>query len=192
MTYEYAGVWSAPGPVAPHRQVRRAMEYAAALVPAEKLYLGLSFYGYDWNLSRPSANRAIGWPEGGAIAEAYHSEPLLDPIARSATWRYVARAGDELPSGAAAPRLRNEITQRNAPRCDVRPPPGPPARPTPEPPPPDTVEEHVVWVEEGWAAAARLEIATHLGINAGAWRLGQEDPAVWPAIREWRTPREDE
>ncbi|HEY3107183.1 MAG TPA: glycosyl hydrolase family 18 protein, partial [Chloroflexota bacterium] len=186
MTYEYAGAWSGPGPVAPYGPVERAMAYAASLVPAEKLNLGLAFYGYDWNLSRPGRVRALGFPEALAIADRYRPAIELDPLARSITWRHSARAGDPAPEGPAGPRLRNRITLRNAPRCDLPFPPGPTAVPTPPPPPPDTVEEHVVWLEEALAAEARLSIARQLGSGVGAWRLGQEDPDVWPIIRSWR------
>jgi spore germination protein len=186
MTYEYAGAWSGPGPVAPYQPVERAMAYAASLIPAAKLNLGVAFYGYDWNLSRPGQVRAVGFPEALAIADRYKPAIGLDPLARSITWRHEARAGDPVAQGSAGPRLRNHITPRSAPRCDVPYPPRPTPGPTPVPPPPDTVEEHVVWLEEARAAEARLAIASRLGTGVGAWRLGQEDPDVWPIIRSWR------
>ena len=186
MTYEYAGVWSGPGAVAPYRPVDRATRFAASRIPPEKVYMGIAFYGYDWNLSRPGHVRALGYPEARAIADRYQPSVVLDPLTRSVTWAYSRLAGDWVPEGSEAPRLTNRITQRNAPPCPVRYPPGPPAKPTPKPPPADTVEEHVVWLEEARAGEARLEIASRHGTNAAAWRLGQEDPDVWAAIRRWR------
>jgi hypothetical protein len=187
MTYEYAGVWSGPGAVAPYRPVDRATAYAASQMRPEQVHMGIAFYGYDWNVSRPGQVRALGFPEALAIAERYAPAIRMDPSARSITWSYSRRAGDPDPEGPAAPRLGNHITQRSAPPCSVRYPPGPPPQPTPAPPPADTVEEHVVWLEEALAGEARLEIARRHGTNAAAWRLGQEDPDIWPAIRRWRT-----
>jgi spore germination protein len=186
MTYEYAGIWSGPGAVAPHRPVDRAIAYTVSQIPAEKVNLGVAFYGYDWNVSRPGDVRALGFPEALAIVERYVPGIEIDPAARSMTWRYSRRAGDALPEGPAAPRLRNHITERGAPPCAVRYPPAPRPPPTPAAPSPDAVEQHVVWLEEGLAGAARLDIARRHGANVAAWRLGQEDPGIWRSIRRWR------
>ena len=74
----------------------------------------------------------------------------------------------------------------------VRPPSGRRApTPTPRPiPPPDQVQEHEVWLEESAGAAARLSLGALYNVGGVAtWRLGQEDPAVWPLFRAWRGVR---
>jgi spore germination protein YaaH len=54
-------------------------------------------------------------------------------------------------------------------------------------PAPGVKQEHIVWIEEARSAAARLNIADKYGLaGVGAWRLGQEDAAVWPLLESWR------
>ena len=54
--------------------------------------------------------------------------------------------------------------------------------------PAGTPEDHVVWIEESASARARLEIADRYSTGGvGMWRLGQDDPALWPILHEWRS-----
>jgi spore germination protein len=51
------------------------------------------------------------------------------------------------------------------------------------------VQQHVVWLEDARSVAARLAIVGKYGAaGIGTWRLGQEDPATWPAFANWRKP----
>ena len=50
MTYEWGYAFGPPMAVAPLDQVRRVAEYALTEVPAEKIWLGIPNYGYDWPL----------------------------------------------------------------------------------------------------------------------------------------------
>ncbi len=57
-----------------------------------------------------------------------------------------------------------------------------PPRKTPAP-----VQQHYVWLEDATSAAGRIELALKHGLaGVGAWRLGLEDPAVWPKLAEFR------
>jgi spore germination protein YaaH len=49
MTYDYSGSWSGPGPIAPTSWVDHVIRYAESKVPAGKIWVGVPFYGYDWN-----------------------------------------------------------------------------------------------------------------------------------------------
>ena len=188
MTYDYAGAWSGPGAVAPYRPVDAAIAFAASQIPPSKVNLGLAFYGYDWNTTTPGLVRGIGYPEAAALAGRYAAQIGLDGATRSATFSYSAPAGQPPPPVARPSPSGNRITTRSARPCPVRPPPNLPPLPTPPAPPPDAVQEHVVWIEEAGSAGARLEIADRYGAGGvAAWRLGQEDPAVWPLLRHWRT-----
>jgi hypothetical protein len=87
---------------------------------------------------------------------------------------------------------QHQITERKAAPCAVTPPPPPTPTPGPSPTPrptprPTDIQEHVVWIEDSASAAARLEIANRYQTGGvAAWRLGQEDPRVWPILRQWR------
>lgn len=49
---------------------------------------------------------------------------------------------------------------------------------------------HTVWFEDRRSVNAKLGHLRRLGISRVAlWRLGSEDPAVWNAIHQWKTPR---
>jgi hypothetical protein len=81
----------------------------------------------------------------------------------------------------------HEYRARAEQKCDYKAPPTPTPRPQPTPAP---VHEREVWLEDAASAAAKLEIANrHQMGGIGAWRLGQEDPGVWPHLREYRSTR---
>jgi spore germination protein YaaH len=48
-------------------------------------------------------------------------------------------------------------------------------------------QTHQVWIEDGASAAARIGLADagHLR-GVATWRLGFEDPNVWPLLAQWR------
>lgn len=48
MTYDYHWSTSEAGPIAPVAWAEEVIAYAATLVPPEKTFLGVHFYGYDW------------------------------------------------------------------------------------------------------------------------------------------------
>ena len=50
MTYEWGYTYSEPRAVAPLPNVRQVVEYALTEIPANKIFLGIPNYGYDWPL----------------------------------------------------------------------------------------------------------------------------------------------
>ncbi len=69
MTYEWGYTYSPPQAISPLPQVRRVVEYALTKIPADKIYLGISNYGYRWALpynaespvAAPSLSTATAW-----------------------------------------------------------------------------------------------------------------------------------
>ena len=186
MAYDFSGAWGDPGPVAPYDWVDQVAAYATSQIPAEKVLLGLAFYGYDWNTTS-GGTRALSYSQAVTLAEHHGVRMVLDPGTQSATFRYRAPAGNTPAARAQPSPLEHQITVREPPPCDVAPP-APDPTPTPRPtPPPDAIQDHVVWLEEGSSASARLGIVDrHRAGGVAAWRLGFEDPAVWPAFDAWR------
>jgi spore germination protein YaaH len=184
MTYDYRGAWSGPGPVAPYDWVEQVLAFTTSQIPAEKVLLGLAFYGYDWNTTSGGV-RALGYGPAARLAERYQVPITLDPDTQSATFRYQAPAGDPPPAALPVPPLQHEISVREAPPCPVvRPPPAPTATPRPAPPP-DAIQDHEVWLEESASAAARLGLVDRYQAGGVAtWRLGLEDPAVWDVFQQ--------
>ena len=50
MTYEWGYTYGPPMAVAPLPNVRAVLDYAVTVIPAEKIFLGVPNYGYDWPL----------------------------------------------------------------------------------------------------------------------------------------------
>lgn len=50
MTYEWGYTYGPPMAVAPIPNVRAVLDYAITQIPAEKIFLGIPNYGYDWPL----------------------------------------------------------------------------------------------------------------------------------------------
>ncbi len=190
MAYEYRGPFSGPGSVAPFDWVQRVAAFASSQIPPDKLLLGLAFYGYDWNTTS-GGTRSVGYPRVAALADYYGAEAQFDPTQQSLTFTYTAVAGDPVPPEATLrrPQLHN-VTTRSAGTCEVTPPPTPtPAATGVRRPPPvaGTPQEHQVWLEDSTSAAARLELVARYRLaGVATWRLGQEDPGVWPLFGGWR------
>lgn len=76
MTYGYSGTWTAypGGPIAPTDWIERVLTYAVSVVPADRIDVGIPFYGYDWPADG-STIRSVTVPRartlaGGATATA--------------------------------------------------------------------------------------------------------------------------
>lgn len=188
MAYAYTSSSSAPGSTAPYNWVDKVAAFASSQIPVAKVLLGVAFYGYDWNTTMGGRARALRYPEAQAIIAAYNANVTIDPTTRSATFTYTARLTDPPIQWPTVRPLNHDIRSRTRPPCPLHtpvPPTTPPPTPTPAP-----VQQHVVWLENGASVGARLDIARKYGIGGvAAWRLGQEDPAVWPLLSNYRAGR---
>lgn len=87
MAYEWGYKFGPPMAVAPLNQVRRVVEYALTEIPAEKIWLGIPNYGYDWPLPYGrgvTVARTIGNVEAVNIAwdgraQIYYNEEAQSP-----------------------------------------------------------------------------------------------------------------
>lgn len=91
MTYEWGYTYGPPMAVAPLPNVRRVVEYALTEIPADKLWLGIPNYGYDWPLPfRPGITKAasISNPRAVELARRYGAEISFDAHAQAPYFRY--------------------------------------------------------------------------------------------------------
>lgn len=189
MTYEYSGAWGNAGPVAPYGWVRDVIRFASSQIPSEKVVRGLAFYGCDWNTTS-GGTRSVGFQDAAILSERYQAPIDLDPETKSATFRFQAVTWSVPATGQMRPPADHVISVRKAGSCGV-------VLPTPLPisssrpaPKPGAVQEHVVLIEEARSATERLALVDQFGLaGVGAWRLGQEDPAFWPVLTDWRSVR---
>lgn len=188
MSYDYSWSSGPPGSIAPQEWVDRVAAYAATQIPHAKILIGIAFYGYDWNMTQGGRARALLYPQAAALAEQHGTRIVTDEISRSGRFTYTARAGDAVPLPPSTPAVRHDITVRTPGQC-VAQSPSPTPTPTPRPKPPATqLQDHVVWLEDAASAAGRLQIAVQHDLGGiGAWRLGQEDPGVWPRLAAYRS-----
>ncbi|MHB8302080.1 MAG: glycosyl hydrolase family 18 protein [Acidobacteriaceae bacterium] len=101
MTYDQHTRYTPPGPVAGYPWVLENLKYALAVVPKEKLSLGIAVYGYHWfagapaggkNMPNPTAEY-IGDNAAMQLAQAYNAKLQWDADDKTA-WFYFYRAQD--------------------------------------------------------------------------------------------------
>ena len=98
MTYEWGYTYGPPMAVAPLPNVRAVVEYALTEIPAEKLWLGLPLYGYDWPLPfRQGETRAASLsPQYAVELAGRYGVPIQYDVQAQAPWfRYTDGAGRE-------------------------------------------------------------------------------------------------
>ncbi len=91
MTYEWGYTYGPPMAVAPLPQVRQVLSYALSVIPAEKLFLGVPTYGYDWPLPfvQGTTQAASLSPQTAlALARRCGAEIRYDETAQAPWFRY--------------------------------------------------------------------------------------------------------
>jgi spore germination protein YaaH len=81
MTYDYHWRGGGPGPIAPMGWVAEVSEYARSVVPAEKIQLGIPFYGYNWGDGEDAI--AQTWTDIQKLIEIY--QPSVNLAARDSS-----------------------------------------------------------------------------------------------------------
>ena len=70
MTYEWGYTFGPAMAVSPIGEVRRVLDYATAVMPSEKILMGMPNYGYDWTLPFVRGTAARTLTNNGAVALA--------------------------------------------------------------------------------------------------------------------------
>ena len=82
--------------VAPVPNVRQVVEYALTEIPAEKIWLGVPNYGYDWPLPYVrglTRATSLSSQQAVALARRYRAEIQYDERAQSPWFRYTDELG---------------------------------------------------------------------------------------------------
>lgn len=96
MTYEWGYTYGPPMAVAPLPNVRQVVEYALTEIPAQKIWLGVPNYGYDWPLpfvQGQTRATSISSQQAVALARQYGVEIQYDSWAQSPWFRYTDERG---------------------------------------------------------------------------------------------------
>lgn len=98
MTYEWGYTYGPPLPVSPINSVRRVLDYGLSQIPAEKILMGMSNYGYDWRLpfvqGESKAEKLTNY-QALARAEYYGVNVEYDEEAQTPFFTYTAPDGSE-------------------------------------------------------------------------------------------------
>ena len=98
MTYEWGYTYGPPLPVSPINSVRRVLDYGLSQIPAEKILMGMSNYGYDWKLpfvqGESKAEKLTNY-QAFARAEYYGVNVEYDEEAQAPFFTYTAPDGSE-------------------------------------------------------------------------------------------------
>lgn len=98
MTYEWGYTYGPPLPVSPINSVRRVLDYGLSQIPAEKILMGMSNYGYDWRLpfvqGESKAEKLTNY-QAFARAEYYGVNVEYDEEAQTPFFTYTAPDGSE-------------------------------------------------------------------------------------------------
>ncbi len=81
MTYDYSWRGSGPGPIAPMAWVGQVADYGRSVVPADKLQIGIPFYGYNWGEGENAI--AQTWTDIQRLIEAH--QPSVNLAARDSS-----------------------------------------------------------------------------------------------------------
>lgn len=80
MTYDQQTRWTTPGPVAGWQWTLDNLDYALAVVPKQKLSLGIPLYGYHWFTGAPTVDKVTG-VESPNLSANYISAPDSELLA---------------------------------------------------------------------------------------------------------------
>lgn len=97
MTYEWGYRKGPPQPISPLNQIERVLDYAVAVIPREKIYLGFQIYARDWLLPHVEGQEAETFSAQEAVARAvrYGAEIQYDAVAQAPFFRYTDEQGRE-------------------------------------------------------------------------------------------------
>ena len=96
MTYEWGYTYGPPLAVAPLPNVRAVLDYAVTEMPAEKIFLGVPNYGYDWPLpfiQGETRAQSISNQRAIELAVQYGVEIQYDETAQSPFFHYTDAGG---------------------------------------------------------------------------------------------------
>lgn len=95
MTYEWGYRLGPPQAISPINEMKRVVEYALSVMPAEKIFLGFQIYARDWKIPHVKGQEAETFSPQEAIRRAvkYGADIQYNTTAQSPFFRYVDENG---------------------------------------------------------------------------------------------------
>jgi spore germination protein YaaH len=89
MTYDHFNRSTGAGPVAGYEWVKKALDYAEARIPPEKLLLGIPLYGREWReYGEGTSSRSLNAQEVRELRVSWKTKPQWDDRWRSPWFQY--------------------------------------------------------------------------------------------------------
>ena len=166
MTYDYST--SRPGPIGPISWTEKTVKYAASIMPASKVYLGLPGYGKDWvtkvegicpaNLAKiitPSAKAGTFlMRDAASIAATYGAVPTYNDTFAEMTFSYKREYTGQTSGGLST-------------TCTA---------------------SRTAWHQNAQSFSVRAQLVAKYQLGGAAqWVIGQEEPLAMVAIRDVAT-----
>ena len=95
MTYDESYRGGPAGPVASISFVEKSIQYALKQIPAEKVLLGIPFYGRYWNAAEPSGGYGIHLTQIDALISKYKGTVTFDEKSKSPKAVFTVKPQDE-------------------------------------------------------------------------------------------------
>nr|WP_071317035.1 glycosyl hydrolase family 18 protein [Anaerobacillus isosaccharinicus]QOY36583.1 LysM peptidoglycan-binding domain-containing protein [Anaerobacillus isosaccharinicus] len=94
MSYDQHGSWGNPGSVAGYNWMNNVLKYATSHINSNKILLGLPAYGYDWNTSKTTGNRALTLKQIDQLIATHNPEIKWNELEQTPYFNYVEANGD--------------------------------------------------------------------------------------------------
>lgn len=97
MTYEWGWRGASPQAISPINQMKRVVEYALTVIPADKLFLGFQIYARDWRVPHEAGQIAETFSPQDAVtlATQYGARIQYDSVAQSPYFNYTDEQGQK-------------------------------------------------------------------------------------------------
>lgn len=97
MTYEWGWRGASPQAISPVNQMKKVVEYALTVIPADKLFLGFQIYARDWRIPHEAGQIAETFSPQDAItlATQYGARIQFDTVAQSPFFNYTDEQGQK-------------------------------------------------------------------------------------------------
>ena len=98
MTYEWGYTYGPPMAVAPLNKVEEVVRFAVGEIPAQKLYLGIPAYGYDWSLPyrQGTAAKSLAPQEAIRLAISADAQILYEEEQQAPYFYYTDKTGEHV------------------------------------------------------------------------------------------------
>lgn len=95
MTYEWGYTYGPARAVAPINEVQRVLDYATAVIPSQKILMGMPNYGYDWTLPfvRGTAARSISNNQAVQLAVDVGANIQFHSVSQAPFFNYYDSSG---------------------------------------------------------------------------------------------------